>query len=160
MTRRAVNDKSGRGINVAPSVTRRQRVPVRLLRPALLLRIAFRLYDECRLSVFMAITGVFTPVLAKHSKSFLLIACISIGVDRMQRNFEPMRKQVEAWQRSELTDVTAKVVIYEVFVEGNWRPQSTLLGPCTTSTSSRNTRNSGLERSGVFQMRLPLHSKN
>src|SRR3981081_958599 len=37
----------------------------------------------------------------------------------MQRNFEPMRKQVEAWQRRELTDVTAKVVIYEAFVEGN-----------------------------------------
>ena len=36
----------------------------------------------------------------------------------MQRNFEPIRKQVEAWQRSELTDVTAKVVIYEAFVEG------------------------------------------
>jgi hypothetical protein len=36
----------------------------------------------------------------------------------MQRSFEPMRKQVEAWQRSELTDVTAKVVIHEVFVEG------------------------------------------
>jgi len=29
-----------------------------------------------------------------------------------------MRKQVEAWQRSELVDVTAKVVIYEAFVEG------------------------------------------
>ena len=29
-----------------------------------------------------------------------------------------MQKQVEAWQRSELTDVTAKVVIYEAFVEG------------------------------------------
>ena len=36
----------------------------------------------------------------------------------MQRNFEPMRRQVAAWQRSELTDVTAKVVIYEAFVEG------------------------------------------
>ena len=36
----------------------------------------------------------------------------------MQRNFEPMRKQVEAWQRCELTDVTAKVVIYVAFVEG------------------------------------------
>jgi hypothetical protein len=36
----------------------------------------------------------------------------------MQRNFEPMRKQVEAWQRRELTDVTAKVVIYKAFVEG------------------------------------------
>src|SRR5260370_31331965 len=64
------------------------------------------------------VSGVFTPVLAKHSRSFSLIDCISVGVDRMQRNFEPMRKQVEAWQRSELTDVTAKVVIYEAFVEG------------------------------------------
>src|SRR5216683_6123873 len=43
-----------------------------------------------------------SPVLAKHSKSFSLIDCISVGVDRMQRSFEPMRKQVEAWQRSEL----------------------------------------------------------
>ena len=25
---------------------------------------------------------------------------------------------MEAWQKSELTDVTAKVVIYEAFVEG------------------------------------------
>ena len=44
------------------------------------------------------VTGVFTPVLAKHSKSFSLIDCISVGVDRMQRNFGPVRKQVEAWQ--------------------------------------------------------------
>jgi len=36
----------------------------------------------------------------------------------MQRNFEPMRKQVKAWQGCKLTDVTAKVVIYEAFVEG------------------------------------------
>jgi hypothetical protein len=42
-----------------------------------------------------------------------LIDCIAVGVDRMQRNFEPMRRQVEAWQGSELTDV-----IYEAFVEG------------------------------------------
>jgi hypothetical protein len=53
----------------------------------------------------VTLSQVFTPVLAKHSKSFSLIDCISVGVDRMQRNFEPMRKQVEAWQRSELTDV-------------------------------------------------------
>ena len=54
------------------------------------------------------VPGVFTPVLAKHSKSFSLIDCISVGVGRIQRNFEPMRKQVEVWQRSEVTDVTAK----------------------------------------------------
>jgi hypothetical protein len=64
------------------------------------------------------IDGVFTPVLAKHSKSFSLSDSISVGVDRMQRNFEPMRKHVEVWQRSGLTDVTAKVVIYEAFLEG------------------------------------------
>ncbi len=36
----------------------------------------------------------------------------------MQPNLEPMGKQVKTRQRSELTDVTAKVVIYEAFVEG------------------------------------------
>jgi uncharacterized protein YoxC len=56
--------------------------------------------------------------LAKHSKSFSLIDCISVGVDQMQRNFEPLRKQVEALQKSELNKLTAKVVIYETFVEG------------------------------------------
>jgi hypothetical protein len=61
---------------------------------------------------------VCTPVLAKHSKSFSLIDCIAVGVDRMPRTFEPMRKQVKAWPRSELTNVTAKEVIYEAFVEG------------------------------------------
>jgi hypothetical protein len=64
------------------------------------------------------VPGVFTPVLAKHSKSFSLIDCIAPGVDRMQRNFGSMRKQVETWQGSELTDLTAKLVIYEAFVEG------------------------------------------
>src|SRR2546429_3143400 len=43
----------------------------------------------------MAFSGDFTPVLAKHSKSFSLLDSISVGIDRMQRNFEPMRKQVE-----------------------------------------------------------------
>jgi hypothetical protein len=36
----------------------------------------------------------------------------------MQGDFETMRKQVEIWQRSELTDVSAKIVIYEAFSEG------------------------------------------
>jgi hypothetical protein len=35
---------------------------------------------------------VFTPVLAKHSKNFSLTDSLAIGVDRMQRNFEPMRR--------------------------------------------------------------------
>jgi ribose transport system substrate-binding protein len=51
-------------------------------------------------------------VLAKHSKSVSLIGCISVGVDQMQRNFEPIRKQVEAWHKSKLTDVTAKSAVH------------------------------------------------
>ncbi len=41
-----------------------------------------------------------------------------MGVDRLQRNFAPMRREVEARPRCELTDLTARVVIYEAFVEG------------------------------------------
>src|SRR5207244_2843887 len=65
----------------------------------------------------MAFHGDFTPVLAKHSKSFSLVDAISIGVDRMQRNFEPMRRQIDLWQQSQIADVTAKLVIYEAFIE-------------------------------------------
>jgi len=66
----------------------------------------------------MAFSGDFTPVLAKHSKSFSLLDAISVGVDRMQRNFEPMRKQVETWRQTQLTEVTAKLIIYDAFIEG------------------------------------------
>jgi hypothetical protein len=82
---------------------------------------SMRLALTCGYRVFvcsnMAFSGDFTPVLAKHSKSFSLVDAISVGVDRMQRNFEPMRKQVEAWRQAELTDVTAKMIIYEAFIE-------------------------------------------
>ena len=36
----------------------------------------------------------------------------------MQRNFEPMKKQVEAWKATQIPDETAKLVIYRAFVEG------------------------------------------
>ena len=69
----------------------------------------------------------------------------------MQRNFEPMREQVEAWQLSELNDVTAKVVIYEAFCGGNWKLRNTLrVAPCMIPILTQNTRNFGQERSGVF----------
>jgi hypothetical protein len=51
------------------------------------------------------VPGVY-PVFKKHSKSFSLIDCISVGVDPMQRNFDLMQKGAEAWQRSEVTGVT------------------------------------------------------
>jgi hypothetical protein len=89
-----------------------------ILRTALQFPIAcFHVSNKLRFQFGNIVSGAFTPVLAKHSKSLSLIDCVSVGVDRMQHNFEPMRKQVEAWQQRELTDVTAKVVIYEAFVQ-------------------------------------------
>jgi len=66
----------------------------------------------------MAFHGDFTPVLAKHTKHLSLKDTLSIGVDRIQRNFEPMQRQVAAWKDSQLQDEAAKLVIYRAFVEG------------------------------------------
>src|SRR5271157_5437704 len=44
-------------------------------------------------------------------------ARFSVGVDRMQRNFAPMQKQVESWQSMELSTVSAKMIVYEAFIE-------------------------------------------
>lgn len=65
----------------------------------------------------MAFQGDFSPVLAKHTKRFSLIDAVSVGVDRMQRNFEPMRHQIECWKGSRIQDEQAKLVIYQAFVE-------------------------------------------
>ena len=67
----------------------------------------------------MAFSGDFQPVLAKHSKHFNLVQAVSIGVDEMQRNFDGMRKQVDTWRESQLSDVAAKLVIYRAFIEAD-----------------------------------------
>ena len=64
------------------------------------------------------VPSVFTPVLAKHSKRFSLEGALSIGVDRMQRNFEPMRQQVSRWRGEQLSAEAAKLTIYRAFIEG------------------------------------------
>ncbi|HXM42156.1 MAG TPA: hypothetical protein VN924_12955 [Bryobacteraceae bacterium] len=62
--------------------------------------------------------GDFTPVLAKHSKQFNLTRALAYGVDDCQRNFDPMVKAVELWRQDQLSDVTAKLIIYRAFIEG------------------------------------------
>lgn len=66
----------------------------------------------------LAFYGNYTPVLKKHTKNFDLNAALSIGVDGIQRNFEPMVKAVESWRAMQVSDVEAKQVIYEAFIEG------------------------------------------
>jgi hypothetical protein len=83
----------------------------------------FRLACTVGLRVFvchnLAFRGDYSPVLAKHSKRFSLEDALSIGVDRMQRNFEPMRRQVEGWRSQQLSVEVAKLTIYRAFIEGH-----------------------------------------
>ncbi len=60
----------------------------------------------------------FTPVLAKHTKSFNLIDTLSVGVDRIQRSLEPLQRQVEMWRKTQITDERAKLIFYSAFIDG------------------------------------------
>jgi len=68
---------------------------------------SFRLSCTVGVRVFvcenLAFSGDFTPVLAKHSKHFSLQDSLAVGVDRRQRSFEPMRRQVEAWREQQIS---------------------------------------------------------
>jgi hypothetical protein len=75
----------------------------------------------------MAFSGDFTPVLAKHSKSFNLIETLAVGVDRIQRNFEPLQRQLASWRQTQITDERAKLILYEAFVEGELEAPRSLL---------------------------------
>ena len=56
-------------------------------------------------------------MLAKHSKHFSLEDSLAIGVDRMQRNFGPLKQQVEDWRAMQLSTASAKLLIYQAFIE-------------------------------------------
>jgi hypothetical protein len=73
------------------------------------------------------VPGDFTPVLAKHTKSFNLIDTLSVGVDRIQRNFEPLQRQVELWRKTQITDDTAKLIFYTAFIDGKLEAPRSLL---------------------------------
>ena len=92
---------------------------------------SFRLSLTVGVRVFvcsnMAFSGDFQPVLAKHTKSFNLIDTLSVGVDRIQRNFAPMQRQVESWRQTQITDAQAKLILYSAFVEGELDAPKSLL---------------------------------
>jgi hypothetical protein len=85
---------------------------------------------------------VFTPVLAKHTKSFNLIDTLAVGVDRIQRSLEPMRRQVDDWRQAQITDERAKLILYAVFVDGKLEAPRTLLPDVHRLYFQPDTRNS------------------
>ena len=74
--------------------------------------------------VLVEVISLFPPVLAKHGKSFNLIDTLAVGVDRIQRTFEPMQRQMEPWRSSQITDEHAKLIL---FVDGeNGGPETSV----------------------------------
>jgi hypothetical protein len=80
-----------------------------------------------------------------------------------------MRTQVEAWQRSELRDLTAKVVIYEAFVEGKLEAPKHLARTvhdlyfeplCFRKHNGSYEEFQPPGPFGVCRTRLPRHSRN
>jgi hypothetical protein len=106
------------------------------------------------------VSGVFTPVLAKHTKSFNLVDTLSVGVDRIQRNFEPLQRQVDTWRKTQITDDTAKLIFYTAFIEGKLEAPRSLLPEAIGCISSRSTRSSQPGRCGVCLTPSPAPSRS
>ncbi len=68
----------------------------------------------------MMFQGEFKPVLAKHSKHFDLEDALTLGVDRIQRGWQPLQKELEHRKAVQLTDNQARLLIYEGFVNGKF----------------------------------------
>jgi len=65
----------------------------------------------------MMFTGEFKPLSAKHTKHFDLIESVSLGIDRIQRGFEPLRSQIDAKRTTELSETEAMTVVYKAFMQ-------------------------------------------
>ena len=65
----------------------------------------------------MALSGDFKPLLAKHTKHFDLVESLSIGVDRIQRGFQPLREAIDFKRGHRLRDEEARSMIYRAFME-------------------------------------------
>lgn len=68
----------------------------------------------------MAMSGDFKPLAAKHTRNFNLIDSLSIGVDRLQRNWQPLREKIDFMREKVLPITTAQALIYRAFTEGKF----------------------------------------
>src|ERR1700738_1314292 len=66
----------------------------------------------------LALFGDYAPVMRKHTKHVEIEAILAVAVDQMQRNFEPMRRQIDFFRSADLSDQRAKLIIYDAFLGG------------------------------------------
>jgi hypothetical protein len=68
----------------------------------------------------MAFSGEFKPMLAKHTKHMDLVETLSIGVDRIQRGWNPLKEKIDFMRKYELHTEAAQAMIYRAFTEGKF----------------------------------------
>jgi hypothetical protein len=81
----------------------------------------------------MAFAGEFTPVLAKHSKSFSLVDCIAVGVDRITETSRPDRARPllrAEYQESQLRTIWS---LSNAFTSANAFVSTTCCAACSLS---------------------------
>jgi hypothetical protein len=64
----------------------------------------------------MALSGDFKPLLAKHTKNFDLVEAVSMGVDRIQRSWQPLRESIDIKRTMLLTEADAQALVYRAFM--------------------------------------------
>jgi hypothetical protein len=74
----------------------------------------------------MLFAGDFKPVLRKHTKAMELTDLMAVGVEKIQRNFDPMARQVEEWRTHTLHDSLAKSLIYDACLTEKLFPRNLL----------------------------------
>jgi hypothetical protein len=65
----------------------------------------------------MALSGDFKPLLAKHTKNLDLIESVSMGIDRIQRGWNPLREDIDRKRRLHIPMEEAKLMIYNAFTQ-------------------------------------------
>ncbi len=64
----------------------------------------------------LALSGEFVAVSKRHSKNLDVVETLALGIDRMQRRFQPMFERIDVWRNHDLPTVRAKEIIYDAFM--------------------------------------------
>ena len=63
----------------------------------------------------MSLSGDFNPLLAKHTKNLDLVESVSMGIDRIQRGWQPLREAIDYKRATHIEPNDAKLLIYNAF---------------------------------------------
>ena len=66
----------------------------------------------------LAFSGQFQPLLHKHTKNLDLQDSLAVALDRTQRHFDKLPRQIRVWKEQEVSELYAKETLYDAFVGG------------------------------------------